>query len=370
MKAVAVSAKSHSISIVDAPEPTLEEPGQLLVETLRVGLCGTDREIIEQGYGEPPEGEDYLILGHECLGRVIDAGDSSMNFKAGQLVVPRVRRPCDATTCRACRSGRPDFCLTGQFTERGIKGRHGFLCERFVDDEQYFHAVPVELGMLGVLTEPLTIAVKAMFQIRDVQDRLPYVNREKLQRGELEQTTSVVLGAGPVGLLGALALLNANSRVFVYSRVEEPNTAAQLIEKAGGEYVSSLSVDADQFREMTGPVDIIYEATGASQFAFDMTRLLGRNGIYVFTGVPGRKGPVEIHADSIMMNMVLQNQLFVGTVNAGPPAFEESISLLTQIHHRWPTILEQMITREILPEDVETAMSKPKDGIKTVVRFK
>src|SRR5690606_16641212 len=137
-----------------------------------------------------------------------------------------------------------------------------------------------------------------------------------------------VLGAGPVGLLGALALLHANCRVYVYSRAEEPNFAAQIIEQAGAEYVSSMRVDADQFREMTGPVDIIYEATGASQFAFDMTKLLGRNAIYVFTGVPGRKGPVKIHADRIMMDMVLQNQLFVGTVNAGPSAFEDSISML------------------------------------------
>ncbi len=369
MKAVAVSAKSRSIEVVDAPEPAINKPGQMLVETLRVGLCGTDREIIEQGYGEAPQGEDYLILGHECLGRVIDAGNGSGKFQAGQYVVPRVRRPCTSAACPACKMGRPDFCLTGQFTERGIKGIHGFLSERFVDEEQYFHVVPDELGLLGVLVEPLTIAVKALLQIRDVQGRLPYINEENLKRGDLSGTTSVVLGAGPVGMLGALALLDSGSRVFVYSRSEEPNIASELMERAGAEYVSSMTVDAAQFQEIAGQVDIIYEATGASQFALDMTKLLGRNGIYVFTGVPGRKGPVQCDADRIMKDMVLQNQLFIGTVNAGAMAFEASVKMLGDLQRRWPSVIEGMITDEIGPEQVEETMTKKHAGIKRVVKF-
>src|SRR5690606_15312286 len=133
-----------------------------------------------------------------------------------------------------------------------------------------------------------------LIQIRDVQDRLPYINKSELKRGDLDGTTAVVLGAGPVGLLGALALLNSGSRVMLYSRQPEPNPSAAIIEEAGGEYVSSQEVTPEQLLEMTGPVNIIYEATGASQFAFEMTELLGRNGIYILTGVPGRKGPVEI----------------------------------------------------------------------------
>lgn len=371
MKAVANFPDPGEIRVIDVDAPRITRPDDVLVKTLAIGLCGTDREIASQEYGHPPKGRDYLVIGHECLGEVVEVGEKVTKFKPGQLVVPRVRRPCDDPTCSPCRMGRPDFCLTGQFTERGIVGAHGFMCERFVDSEKYFHLVPEDAREFGVLVEPLTIAMKSLIQMQDVQSRLPYLDKDRLQNGDYEEMTAVVLGAGPVGLLGALSILNAGAKVFVYSRSEEPNPAASIIEACSGEYVSSTTVSAEELTDRTGPVDIMYEATGASKFAFEMASLLGQNGIYILTGVPGRKGPVPISVDELMRDMVLKNQILIGTVNAGPPAFEAAVDALVKIHKRWRGVPGKLITEIIRPDEVADALANPKpDGsIKKVVHF-
>ena len=69
MRAItAVPGQRGSVGVEDVPEPA-EADGALLVRGLRMGVCGTDREIAEGGYGEPPPGESKLIIGHEGLGR-------------------------------------------------------------------------------------------------------------------------------------------------------------------------------------------------------------------------------------------------------------------------------------------------------------
>lgn len=369
MKAVANFPEPGEIRVIDVAAPAISAPGDVLIKTVAVGLCGTDKEIAHQDYGWPPHGSDHLIIGHECLGEVVEVGSAVTQFKPGELVVPRVRRPCPVKSCEPCRMGRPDFCLTGEYTERGIVGAPGFMVEQFVDSEEFLHPVPDEIREFAVLTEPLTIAMKSLIQVQAVQDRLPYIDKSKLKSGNLEGMTAVVLGAGPVGMLGALALLNAGASVFVYSRDEKPNDAATIVERAGGQYVSSSSVNAEKLGEITGPVHLMYEATGASLFAFEMVSLLGRNGVYVMTGVPGRKEPVPISVGTIMSNMVLKNQLIIGTVNAGAPAYEAAIRTLCEVNRRWPGLLASMITSVLTPEDVPAALSGDKHGIKQVVTF-
>lgn len=63
---------SLELTEMDEPEPA---EGQVLIETLAVGLCGTDIEIISGQYGEAPAGAPFLVLGHENLGRVLEAPD-------------------------------------------------------------------------------------------------------------------------------------------------------------------------------------------------------------------------------------------------------------------------------------------------------
>jgi threonine dehydrogenase-like Zn-dependent dehydrogenase len=310
---------------------------------LDVGVCGTDTEICRFDYGgTPPPGEDHLVVGHEGLGRVAQVGAGVSGLAPGDLVVPMVRRPCDRRECRACRSGHQDFCETGAYTERGIIGAHGFLAEVVVEDERYLVRLAPELRPVGVLTEPLTIAEKAVRQFVEVRRRLPWL--AEADKAQLLDGTGLVLGAGPVGLLGCMLLRLRGLAVTVYSRGGSDDPRAALIRRLGATYHCSAEVPASELAARLGGIDLVYEAAGASQLAFDVLPQLGANGVFIFTGVPGRKHRIEVPGDAIMRNLVLRNQAVVGTVNAGRIDFESAARDLLAIRERWPGALEALIT--------------------------
>ena len=364
MKAVAVFPEERVLRVIDdVPEPRIEKPTQVRIRTLEVGLCGTDQEIARFQYGTPPEGAKYLILGHEALGEVVEVGEGVKGLEPGDLVVPRVRRPCPRAECRPCREGRPDFCLTGAYTERGIQKAHGFMVERFVEEVGYLHRVPKALRKVAVLTEPLTIGEKALKELAQIQARLPW------GRAGTAPLHAVVLGAGPVGLLGAMALRRAGFATTVYSYSRPPDERSALVEALGGRYLSSQDVSPSALEAKAGAVDVVYEATGASRFSFDVLGALGPNGIFIFTGVPGRKEPLQLDGAALMKSLVLKNQVVLGTVNAGPDAFDAALDDLQAFTERWPGALERLITTRYPLEAVPEALTGKSDGIKRIVHF-
>src|SRR5665213_3044157 len=340
MKAAAVFPARKSLAVVnDFPEPKLESPTGVKLRVLSVGVCGTDREIASFLYSfPPPAGFDFLVMGHECLGEVVEIGPEVRNLKVGDLAIPTVRRPCDRPDCIACRAGRPDFCYTGDYRERGIKQLHGFLTERIVDEALYMNPVPKAIRDVAVLVEPLTIAEKGLIQALRIQTRLPWgVNTPE------HKHHAVVLGAGPVGLLGAMTLRLAGFPVTVYSRNREPDASADIVKAIGGKYISSQYCPVERMAADVGNIDLIYGATGASQLAFDVLPVLGTNGLFILAGVPGNHGPVSVDTDTIMRNLVLKNQCVLGTVNAGKDAFEKAVADLTAFHAKWPDAVKNII---------------------------
>jgi len=359
MKAIAVKPATKEVVLLeDHPEPEITKPTEVKLEILEVGVCGTDKELVTFHYGTPPDGSDYLVIGHESLGRVVEVGKEVEDFKKGDLAVPMVRRPCPHPECTPCRSGRQDFCQTGDYVERGIKGRHGYMTERVVVDRPYLQPVPGQLGRTAVLTEPLTIAEKALEQLYDVQQRLPW---------GIHDHHAVVIGAGPVGLLGAMALIAEGFAVWVYSREAEGSDRAKLIESFGAHYVSSKTHDVKALREEVGRIDVVYEAAGAPAVAFDVMTVLGVNGVFLFTGVPGRKSPVEIETGTLMQQIVLSNQVVVGSVNAGLPAFDSAVRDLSYFKTRWPDQLATMLEHKYPIADFDTPLSGHGEGIKNVI---
>jgi glucose 1-dehydrogenase len=367
LRAVAVFPAEKTVRVIDHPETPLRRDSEVRLEILDVGLCGTDREIASFEYGTPPPGSPYLVIGHESLGQVIEVGSAVDRFRPGDLVVTMVRRPCGLPECPACAVGRPDFCVTGQFTERGIGGRHGFMTERVVDDQRYMIAVPQSLREVGVLVEPLTIAEKAMIEVGEVQDRLPWLKANDPATKIASTQRAVVLGAGPVGLLGAMALLRRGFQTWVYSLEPAGSPKALWVASVGGHYLCSRDVPIDALAKTVGNIDLIYEATGASQIAFKAMEALGINGVFILTGVPGRKGPIEIDADLIMRNLVLKNQLVYGTVNAGQDAFQAAVEDLAEFQRRWPQPLAALITGRYPLEECPELLLGPPAGIKRVV---
>jgi glucose 1-dehydrogenase len=369
MQAIAVTPSKKEVSIINQPEPKISSLFDVKLRMLEAGVCGTDKEICAFEYGTPPAGSEQLVIGHESLGEVVEVGPEVTRVKLGDLVVPMVRRPCPHETCVACRSDQQDFCFTGDFKERGIKEAHGFMAQFVVDHEKYMNRVPRELRNTAVLVEPLTIAEKALAQVWQVQQRLPWGCPVSPEKTQAYRHRAVVLGAGPVGLLGAMALVNYDFETYVYSREPSPNPKSQLLESIGAHYVSSAKVSPEMVPQQIGNIDLVYEATGASSLSFEMIKHLGTNGIFVFTGVPGRKAPIEVDTDLMMRNLVLKNQVVFGTVNAGRDSFENSIRDIGIFTKRWPEAVQSLISGRFPMDSYQDLLVGRSGGIKNVIRL-
>ncbi len=370
MKAVAVFPGTKEIKVIDLEVPQITEPDQVKLRMLDVGVCGTDKEICSFQYGTLPAGSDYLVIGHESLGEVMEVGPAVSRVKVGDLVVTTVRHPCTHPECEPCRAGFPDFCRTADYTERGIKGAHGFMTEFVVDSERNMHVVPPELRDVAVLTEPLTIAEKAKEQILPIQRRLPWLNPDLPMRAQTgRKLQGVVLGAGPVGLLGAFVLALTGGEIYVYALPPAPNPASAIVEAIGATYLSKGKITEEQRKALFSNVDLVYEATGVSSLAFEAWQILGPYSTFIFTGVPSQHAPKEVDTDTLMRNIVLNNQVIIGTVNADSKAFDAAIRDLGIFHQRWPDAVRALITSRFAVEEAQDVLLGKTGGIKNVISF-
>lgn len=367
MKAAAVIPSNSVIGVIQHPEPHITLPSEVKLRMLDIGVCGTDREIARFDYGSPPDGSKYLVIGHESLGEIVETGTEVVDLRPGDLVVTTVRRPCPYERCIACRAERQDFCYTGGFTERGINGRHGFMTKFVVEERKYMHRVPHELRDIAVLTEPLTIAEKAVSEVWEVQRRLPWNCVPQREGSPGYCMNALVLGAGPVGLLGAMVLRKAGFNTWMYSLEPASSPRSNIVESIGGMYISSSDVSIEAMSSRIGNIDVVYEATGASKLAFEVAQALGRNAVFVFTGVPGRKQRVEINTGELMRDLVLKNQVLFGTVNASAQHFEAAIADLSAFRKLWPGTVESLITGRFPLDQVSHLLTGEKQGIKSVI---
>jgi len=357
MKAVAVVAGTRESLHVrdDAPEPRLQ-PGEALVRVLEAGVCGTDVEIHQGLYGAAPPGSSFLILGHENLG-VVESAPPDCGLAAGDVVVSTVRRGCPEA-CRACVSDQNDMCLTGHFLERGIGGLHGFMSERYAESPRYLIRLPRRLRSVGVLMEPMSVVQKGIDQAFRIQQRVSWDARK-----------AVVIGAGPVGLLAALALRLRGLEVHVASLEPESSPKAKLLGEVEIRYVSTATTPIDRLPGRIGKIDLVFEATGASSVVFAAMRLLGPNGICVLSSVTPVGKTLDADVGAWNREMVLGNRLAVGTVNAGRRHFEAGARDLQAAEALFPGWLGRLITRRLPFGEAPSAMTRAADDIKTVLEF-
>ena len=344
-----IPGKKGSAQLVDVPEPSADE-GSIVVQTVCMGVCGTDVEIVNGDYGTAPPGQERLIIGHESLGRVLDV-PAGFDLAPGDLVVGIVRRP-DPVPCGNCAVGEWDMCRNGLYTERGIKQRHGFGAERFRLEPEFAIKVDSTLHEVGVLLEPASILAKAW----DHTERIA-------RRARWEPETVLVTGAGPIGLLAALFGVQRGLKVHVLDRhTDGPKPA--LVRDLGATYHSgSLKQAAD---DIGGRFDLVLECTGVSQVIFEAISLTGQGGIVCLTGLssPGRQ--VKIDPTVFTRDMVLENDVVFGSVNANRGHYETAARALTQADRAW---LRRLITRHVPLERWSEALSRHPDDIKAVIDF-
>lgn len=334
-----------SLEVVDVPEPVPGE-GDLLVDALEVGVCGTDREIADAEYGTAPPGEERLVIGHESLGRVSQAPAGS-GFAPGDLVVGVVRMP-DPVPCGACAAGHWDMCRNGQYTEHGIKDLHGFARERWTIPATHAVRLAPELEQTGVLMEPTTIVAKAWQQIEAIGGRSWFAPERVL-----------ITGAGPIGLLAALLGAQREIDVHVLDRNDD-GPKPDAVRALGATYHTGEMASVAQDLQP----DIIIEATGASSLVIDAIRATGAYGIVCLTGVSaaGHRHPVDIGGAN--RTMVLENDVVFGTVNANLEHYAQAADALARADQGW---LRSLITRRAPLEQFAEAFDRRDGDIKTVI---
>jgi glucose 1-dehydrogenase len=360
MKAIAVHPGTpDSMHLREVGEPHLADVPDgrgVLVEVLRVGVDGTDKEINAAEYGDAPDGDDFLITGHESLGRVLDVGDGvPTHIAPGTIVVASVRRP---GTSLFDAIGLQDMTTDDVYFERGINKRHGYLCERYVEDWRHITPLPPCLSETGVLLEPLTVAEKAIAQAFEIQRRIKV----------WEPRRAAVLGSGTVGLLATLVLRLRGIEVTCISLPKPPYRNSELIEEIGGTYVSTQDTDVKDH----GEFDIVVECTGFSPLVWEGAQILAKNGVLVLVSVTGGDRTVEIPSDHINQAFVLGNKVMVGSVNASPEDFARGRDDLVKAYAFYPGWLEQLLTTPIEGlenhEQMIRELTENRDAIKVYVQ--
>lgn len=332
-----------SARIDEVAEPPAAD-GAVLVEMLAVGVCGTDLEIVEGQYGTPPPGDERLVLGHESLGRVLEAPPDA-GLAAGDLVVGIVRRP-DPVPCACCAAGEWDMCRNGRYTERGIKALHGYCAERVRLEPAFAVKLPPALDRLGVLVEPTSVVAKAWEQIERIGQRAAWFPH-----------TVLVTGAGPIGLLAALLGVQRGLEVHVLDRVTG-GPKPQLVRDLGATYHTG------QVAEACREADIILECTGVGQLVFDAMRSTAPGGIVCLTGISSGQRLLAANLTALNRSLVLENAVVFGTVNANRRHYEAAVRALAQADQGW---LERLITRRAPLERWREAVHRGPEDVKTVI---
>lgn len=338
MKAIAVFPRTPgSIHLAELPMPALDEVPNgrgVLVKVLKVGVDGTDREINAAEYGAPPPGYDFLVIGHEGFGQVVEVGPNVTEVAPGDYVVATVRRP---GTSIYDLIGTNDMTTDETYFERGINLRHGYLTEYYVDDAEFIVKVPRGLKDVGVLLEPATVVEKGIAQAYEIQRRLRVWHPKR----------AAVLGAGTIGLLATLVLRLRGLDVTTFGLTPKPYLNAELIESLGARYASTRDLPLGDGAGRYGPWDVIFEATGYSPIVFEAMQALGKNGVLVLASVTGGERRVEVPADQINQAFVLGNKVMVGTVNANREYFEAGVRDLAQAEAQYPGWLARLLTHPV-----------------------
>jgi len=346
MRAITVlPGKAGSAELSDVEEPPPSD-GPVLLEALALGVCGTDREIVRGEYGAAPPGRDRLVLGHESLGRVLEAPADS-GLAPGDLVVGIVRRP-DPVPCANCAVGEWDMCRNGRYTERGIKELDGYGSERYRLEPAFAVKLDPALDHLGVLVEPASVLAKAWEHVERIG-----------RRAHWEPRRALVTGAGPIGLLAALLAAQRGLDVHVLDQVTE-GPKPRLVADLGASYHAGPPAEA------CTDADVIIECTGVGSLVFDVIRCNAPGGIVCLTGISSGGREVAVDAADVNRRLVLENDVVFGSVNANRRHYEQAAAALARADRCW---LERLVSRRVPLDRWEEVLERRPGDVKVTIEF-
>ena len=314
---------------------------------LAVGICGTDIEILTGAYGWAPPGRDRLILGHESIGKVLEAPDGC-GVEKDDLVVGIVRRPDPVPSANSA-VYEWDYCRNGQYTERGNNEHDGYLSERYRIQPKFVVKVDPKLGLLGVLLEPTSVVAKAWEEV----DRIG-------GRAHWDPKTAVITGAGPIGLLAALLGVQRGIDVHVIDRMTS-GLKPDLVAAVGATYHTGSIADV-----VEGGPDVVMECTGVDSPGarrhgarwHRRRRLPDRRVI----GGSYHQHHRRWHAQP--EHGARERGHFVGSVNANRRHYEAAAGALAKADGAW---LAELVSRRVPLDSWPDALDRQPDDVKVVI---
>ncbi len=355
--------------LVDPIEPQGPESGEVLCETIYLGICGTDREILHSASPHVPFGAEQLVLGHECLARVLEVGEGVADVRAGDLVVPAVRRPTTGATTEGIDAfklkRRPDMMPWGAYVERGIVWEHGFSLPQWIDRPEYLYHVPTGIEEIAILSEPISVSEKAVREAEQAQ---------AARLGEQEWLANpprvLITGMGPIAFAAVICCRARGWDVTVWGRDSEDTFRAALAREFDATYVgldglsfSPANVEQDGF-------ELVLECTGNDRVMMRSAGLLAGCGIMVWLGASRLPQVSEFDVNQIMRSAILGNHLFIGTVNNAPQDMQSAINHLAKLNSQYGGAIAKMITQQVDPQDsLWHYTNRVPQGIKTIVKY-
>jgi threonine dehydrogenase-like Zn-dependent dehydrogenase len=357
MQGIAAFAGSNAPQFVEVPKPRPIQADEVLCRTLELGVCGTDREILHSRRPLAPPGDEFLVLGHECLARIEQVGAAVGELKAGDLVVPAVRR----RTPDAPPQTRVDLLSFQHYTERGIVHEHGFSTPLWIDRPEHLYPVTADLAPWAVLTEPLSVAEKGVNEAVTIQ---------QARLGAEWRPRVLVTGMGPIGFAALAASVCRGWPTTLYGRDPVDSFRAQLVTALGGSYLPAEQAAFSQRNANEQGYDLILECTGSDAVMVDSARALSARGVMVWLGSSRVPRPLELNVAQLMRDAVVRNHVHLGSVNAAPRDFLDALAHLDQLRVQRPQALSALITARVSPDESLWHYEHRQDqGIKTVVVF-
>jgi aldose 1-dehydrogenase [NAD(P)+] len=303
MRAIVIHPPNPGVSLRELSDINLSNIGddEVAVRTLYTGICGTDRELANglMRHSVPPPGKDFMVLGHEVIGEVIDVGEKVTGFKRGDKVVALVRRGCG--NCLSCRLGRPDLCETGEMKIAGIKAQDGFMADLFVDKESYLVRVPDNVvSEDAVLIQPMGDVVKAIRTFLSiVEARFPW----GCEDSTYECRSAAIIGSGSTGLLFSILLKSMGFNVVVLNR----RAPTRLEERIVGE----IGVDFRLISEDVGQIDLLVDTSGSTvSISRVISKVKPKGGVILFGFGIGDETRVS---SQLITDIVYKNIVIVGS---------------------------------------------------------